>query len=80
MENVCPLSSPKNNDRLLPFRWIGANEDDADDLRTLNKQQRDAYLRRIPATYPEEDFETRVMLYHLYVFLSTGPDCDCWDF
>jgi hypothetical protein len=80
MENVCPPSSPKNSDRLLSFRWIRADEYDADDLRTLDKQQRDAYLRRIPATYPEEDFEARVMLYHLYVLVSTGSDCDCWYF
>ena len=38
-----------------------------DDLRTLNKKHRDEYLRHVPATYPEDDFEARIMLYHLCV-------------
>jgi hypothetical protein len=41
---------------------------DEDDLRTLNQQQYDAYLRRILATCPKEDSEARIMLHHLCVF------------
>jgi hypothetical protein len=76
MENVSLLVShleTKGRKGFALVEWMKLTYVVIDDLRTLDKQQRDAYLRRRPAMYPEEDFEARVMLYHLYVFFAS--DC-----
>ena len=74
----CKIVHSKGGDRAINLHYLGILETTliaytTDDLRTLDEEQRNAYLQYGPPTYPEDDFEARIMLYHLCVLFPLFP-------